>query len=284
MRKIFAALLLTLLFSAPAQAHKGGPPFVKLNDLMTQAYPVQVSSVADFSLPQEIAPVNFRVGESISFEIDKQSLGLFASYPENTVFRWDLGDGTKADGLKLSHTYIKGTSYLITINALVEDNEPQLIETFLLNVLPNYNYELPKPVIRANSQQSKDPASDAIEADLAKGVTFSADKSISGSAKIVSYYWDLGDGQTSTDAAVSHSYSPLAGTTLQPMLRLTDANGFYVDSYIWLKDKKAAAKENRLTQGQQLHAFTRRYLGWLIGGVIVASMGLIRLRKRSRKA
>ena len=97
----FIVLLLTL--PHPVSAHLAGqPPFFLINGKYSSYYPIYVSSLKDFLLPQDSAPENYLVNQPLSFEIDQQML----PYPEDVlgkiIYMWDFGDGTKTTGVKRS--------------------------------------------------------------------------------------------------------------------------------------------------------------------------------------
>ncbi len=227
--------LLFLSFPLPAQAHSTGPPFFKIGGQLAPPYSVQVTSLTDFKLPQDISPVNYRVGETIEFEIDTLQLIFAPEVLAKTTFLWDFGDGQTATGIKNSHRYTQPGSKLLTIKADLPEAEPQLIESALINILPGPDWQLPEPVLQVNGQRSNNPDTEPIKVDFNQDVQFDATASQAPSSPIVSYFWDFGDGSSSTEARVNHHYQPYSAGTITAVLRITDNQGFYVDRHVWLK-------------------------------------------------
>lgn len=294
MRKIFVAIAGGFLIAvsgwfglSSAAAHKSGPSFVKVNGVLTTGYPVQVYSDPDLILPQEMSSQQPLVGETIHFTIDEQALSLSLTFPEGTRFLWDFGDNEAEEGISVTHTYKTGKSYRVDVYADDPDNDPQQIESLLLNVLPNKDYVLPAATIAADGKTSTDPVSQPIVVDLEQTVHFSATAQ-PGSAPIASYYWDFGDTVTSRDQITDHSYGPAIGGSVAPLLRVTDANGFFFDSFVWLKDDESAARDAALTQQDQRDRFLRQraypVLGTLAGlALLYAGYRMYRQRQHKTK-
>ncbi len=228
-QSIVVCVILLAFTVQPAQAHRGGPPFVKVDNVLTKPYPVQITSVPEMMTPQEISPATYRVGEAINFEIDRNALALVGTFPADTQFFWDFGDGNKASSETTRHAFAKAQSYIVMIHATTaEVTEPQLIETFYLAILPNADYVLPEPIITVNGEQSSDPASDVITVDFSKPVTFSATRTKKGTSTIASYSWDFGDTESSNQKEAHHQYSQYAAGTITAVLHIVDTEGFDV--------------------------------------------------------
>lgn len=267
--------------ATPVSAHKGGPPFLQINGLVTVAYSVPVTSVADFSIPQDMSTVNYRVGEKLDFTIDEKLLSLPPTAPANFTFEWDYDDGTPAQtGKAISHTYTKAGSHELDLFAVADGIDKTLVDSVLINVLPNADFVMPQPTIEANGKTSADPVSQPIVADLAQPVQFKA-VSKPGTGKITGYYWDFGDGQSSTEANPKHQFSKYIGNEVAPMLRVKDDQGFYVDTYVWLKHDKDAAP---LSSVSTAASPTKKpnFLGWVGLMVVVGLAGIAAILARQR--
>lgn len=278
MKKMFIILLLTLVFfPAPVLAHMmGQPPFFKINGVFTNLYPVPTSSTNDFDLPQDIADKSFLVGESLQMELDVNQLPILPEIIDNTTFSWEYGDGAKADGLKNTHIYTKPGSYFMTVYAKYQTDEPQLIQSTLINVLPDHNYQLPQAKLMANGQESRDPLTDIIKVDFKKAVSFSSENSFAQS-KIVKYYWDFGDGRSSTEPNPTHMYAAET-TEVFPVLRVTDDQGFISDTFIQL-DGETKAQMGLKPDG--------RFLYWQISAflifIVIGIGGIWWMKSRTKK-
>src|SRR5476651_2725006 len=149
--KLILVVLTVLFLSTPkiVSAHIAGqPPYFKVNDKYANLYPVPLTSLNDFDLPQDLPPENYLINVPISFEIDTTQLPVPPEIVKISKFYWDFDDGTNGTGLKNTHTYKKIGSYIIKIK--VDDGtvpEPQLLESVIINVLPDLNYQIPEAVI-----------------------------------------------------------------------------------------------------------------------------------------
>src|SRR5258708_7396202 len=95
----------------------GQPPYLKIDGKYSNLYVVPLSSLPpqEFNLPEDNAPSNYLLNQSINFQLDRSFLPLNESDLNTAQFSWDFGDGTKDTGRNLSHTYQKMGSYILTI-------------------------------------------------------------------------------------------------------------------------------------------------------------------------
>lgn len=245
MRKVTRLLIcilviVTWLFTAQqAYAHLiGQPPYFKVDGVYSGLYPVPVTSLPDFILPQDIAPKNYLVNQSINFAFDIKAMPAPADVVKKTKFSWDFGDGTKGFGLEQNHIYKKLGSYLVIIYA--DDGStpaPQVIQSLLINILPDPSYKLPQAVIKVNGKTSKDPLTEVLKFDFSNQLTFDGSSSKTADSKISSVLWDFGDQKSSDQIKTSHSYSADL-TQLFPVLRIKDGNGFISDAFVEVQNKK----------------------------------------------
>ena len=256
----------------------GQPPFFKINGEYSDLYPVPTSSITNFNLPQDIAKQNHLVGENLNMEMDVNQLPILPEVIDNTRFDWDFGDGSKASGLKNNHAYSKPGSYVLTIMAAYRTDEPQLIQSTLINILPDKNYQMPEAKIVANNQSSKDPLIDIIKADFKEPVQF---KSSDSTAKdgVKEYLWDFGDGQTSNDPNPTHTYDQEAFQVF-PVLRVKDQNGFIHDTYIQLENSNDASNKASFLSSTSNNFWTFIGIGVV---VVVVVTGLLIVRKQIKK-
>lgn len=234
-------LALFLVFPRPAHAHLAGQlPFFKINGQFAGLYPVPLTSLENFNLPQDLAPANYLVNTPLNFEIDLSQFPGSADTAAQTRFTWDFADGQKGSGLRQTHTYTKIGSYIMAIYA--EDNltkKPQLFESALINILPNANYQLPKAIIKISGKTSKDPLTDILRFNLNQTLKFDATTSVSAN-KITDYLWDFGDRLSSTEGKVNHNYSKTLVNgqgQVFPVLRVKDANGFIADTFVEVENQ-----------------------------------------------
>ncbi len=241
---LLGSILIFSLTASSVSAHLAGqPPFFKINGKYSNLYPVPTTSIANFPLPQDLAVENYLVNGEISFEIDTTPLAVPLEIVQKTTFTWDFGDGARGLGLKNSHTYTKPGSYILTIYAKYDQvSGNQLFQSVLLNVLPDASYQLPKAKILINGKTSSDPLVNTLKFEYGQKLSFDAGQSTAPSSKIVSYFWDFGDSQTSNDAKTTHTYSKdLPQQQVFPVLRTRDENGFIADNFVEVDNRQSPA-------------------------------------------
>jgi hypothetical protein len=244
MKYFFIVFFCFFLLPQQILAHIGGLPILKMNGQYAKVYPPQSVSTSIFDLPSgtDLAPENYLIHQPISFSIDISKLSIPQDILSQTNITWDFGDGTKPatikNGFGNKHTYNKIGTYVLQITADYtatggQDLGQQPLEAVLLYVLPYKNYHLPKAVIMVNERT--DTTTNALDFDLNNEITFDGSKSQNGSLAITSYEWDFGDGTSSTMQKVEHRYK-LPQYYATPLLRVRDANGFFSDGYITIRN------------------------------------------------
>jgi len=111
-------------------------------------------------------------GIAAEFDASKSVAGASANY------LWDFGDGEKANGVKVSHTYAKGGQYNVTLT--VEDGDCTACDTACVKVNQG-----PIAVLVAPDQ-----------ACTGENISFNATGSSDPDGDCITYNWDFGDGQT----------------------------------------------------------------------------------------
>lgn len=236
-------VLIFFLFNQIVLSHEQeSQPFLKINGQNTTEYSVPMTSLDNFQLPQDTSLTNYLVGERIDFEIESDKLPVLPSIVANTNYLWDFGDGIKAEGLKTTHTYTKQGSYIVVLQAQYKNDLPQLLQSTLINILPNVDYQLPQSIIEVDSFISKEPLTDPFVFKLGKELTFSGRASKSFSSKIISYEWDFGDGESAIGQEVKHTYQKDFGQ-FYPVLRIKTEDGFLADSYLEIKKDEGVTNQ-----------------------------------------
>jgi hypothetical protein len=280
-------ILVSFVFLSPTYAHVSGqPPFFKIDGKYSSLYPVPSTSLSDFNLPQDLAAENYLINQKLTFEIDTQYLQVPKEIISKTNFLWDFGDGQKGSGLKQAHTYKTQGSYVLTIDAKYDEIVgSQLIQSVLINILPNNNYQLPKPVIKINNRQSKDSLIDVLYLPFGTNLEFDASQSEASSSKIVSYTWDFGDSSSTNQPRAAHLYSKdMPQQQVFPVLRLKDSNGFIADTYVQItNDNQKNNNPSQAATDQPKKASNRTFLIIPIALLIMAIVGII-LRIRKKKS
>jgi PKD repeat protein len=166
--------------------------------VVTNAPPVAQAAV-DNDNPYPGAEVTFDGTESYDLT------GTIVSYS------WDFGDNTSGDGEVVTHTFLNGGEYTVTLT--VTDNEGATCQVCIaMNVQPGQsncgggdgsscggNPIKPLAVITGLPSCSGGKAGVPL--------TFDGTASRPAVGDIVRYYWDFGDGTTATGAVVQHTYT-----------------------------------------------------------------------------
>lgn len=121
--------------------------------------------------------------------------GLASLDTDGEIMRyvWDFGDGTRTEGVTVSHVFQKSGFYKVTLR--VEDNSesPLNCDTDSLEVWINA-----PPVVEIGQDRISSPG---------ESVTFDTARSHDSDGEIVEYAWDFGDGSQEKGEIVNHAYS-----------------------------------------------------------------------------
>lgn len=290
--KKFLLLFLPLIFifnSIPVLAHGVGlPPFYKINGQYAGSYPLQLAYVTSSSMeiPQDIAPENYLVNQPISFSIETDKLPFSSDVAKKTTFTTDFGDGTKSILLADSHAYSKIGTYILRLYADYGQeefkNNPQVIDTVYLNILPNKDYQLPNSIITVNDKKITNPQA-SLNLDLNNEIKFGVADNKS-SSKIVQYNWDFSDDQASSQTSNVHKYK-LPQYFATPMLRVKDANEFWADSYVRIVNSgknEATADSSTAVGGPNLNNILKS-AGLPVVVILILALGFLGAKKYSDK-
>ena len=124
-----------------------------------------------------------------------------------TSYIWDFGDGTIAEGAIVNHTYTSYGTFSVTLK-VIDDKGAYGLKTISIKIpappIASFNYT-PSQVLEG------------------KTVLFNALSSYDPDGEIIGYYWDFGDGATSTEPIVNHTF--VEPGTYNVTLIVTDADG-----------------------------------------------------------
>ena len=124
-------------------------------------------------------------------------------------FQWDFGDGTKASGVRATHTYQQPGDYRVVLQ--VNDGRGGVCSTSEIAQMVQVTMP-PKAVLTAPSL-----------ACAGTGVRFSAAQSTDPASSALHYRWNFGDGATGEGADVAHTYA--AGGTYRVQLTVDNGHG-----------------------------------------------------------
>jgi PhoPQ-activated pathogenicity-related protein/chitodextrinase len=159
----------------------------------------RVAPIADFSALETVVPV----GSPVVFA-DASAPGT----ANITSWQWSFGDGGTAAGAAQTHTYASPGSYTVSLAVTSPHGQDEAIK---------HNYI----TVNAIPPEAGFTCSD-LQPFLRTAVSFS-DISQPGHAPIASWFWEFGDGQTSTDQNPTHIYEVAGPMTVS--LTVADAQG-----------------------------------------------------------
>lgn len=125
------------------------------------------------------------------------------------TYLWNLGDGAKAEGPDVTHTYTRPGTYEVTL--IVEDDSGSLCSQARARQWIRVNAA---PVPRLNVKSI---------AAIDEVIDLNADGSIDSDGEIRSYAWDFGDGAAAEGLAVTHAWAASGEYTVS--LTVTDDAG-----------------------------------------------------------
>jgi PKD repeat protein/uncharacterized protein YraI len=173
--------------------------------------------------PQAVisGPTEAQVGQQVVFSAGNSSV---AEGSHLTTFDWDLGDGTVAQGVDITHIYTNPGDYQITLT-VTDDKGRSSSATHAIKISageaaptapPTQPVEGPAAVISAPG-----------EGVVGQPLTFDGSGS-TGPSPIVSYRWEFGDGSTADAVTVQKTYN--AAGIYNVTLTVTDDQGLQADA------------------------------------------------------
>jgi len=130
-------------------------------------------------------------GENVTFDA-----GATTSNAYRLSYTWDLGDGTRAEGQRITKVYDRGGRYNVVLT--VDDNEGTPCSKGIFS-----------KVIRVNSLPTANAGGDVkicLNAEQEYKVNFDGTRSSDPDGDSLTYKWDFGDGSTGVGSKVSHVY------------------------------------------------------------------------------
>jgi hypothetical protein len=270
------AILNPLLSPQPALAHGSGPPFLLINGKYAQTNPLFLG-IPDFRLTisQDDPPEKYLVNQPIAFEVDKSKLLAPAEIIEQSTFRWSFEkDSTDYEtGTRLSHTYDKIGSYLVSIEVKAPES-PQyvVINTVQINVVPYLDYQLPSAAIQV------------VGSDFKSGVpiNFVSKVEKDPDSRIDSYLWFFDEENYKTEEKTSFTYNQRDYVHFV-FLEVRDKNGFLAHDGVQVNETQGSIVVLSLrnygtpvAQAQEAAALIRsNVLPYLVGSAGAAVLILI---------
>lgn len=163
-------------------------------------------------------------------------------------FRWDFGDGTMGGGPTPVHTYDKAGTYRVRLtisgDRIGTCNNTDTDETQVTI------YEAPTAAFTCPQRVEK-----------GKTILFNANGSGAGSANIVDYRWDMGDGSVKQGPAVRHAY-PDSGSYIVALTVTTDTES---DCNRTTKRKHVMVNESPRARAECSGLFRKEKNDYLVG-------------------
>jgi len=156
-----------------------------------------------------IVSTDVREGDSpLVVEFDaRASTGNINSY------EWMFGDGSSSTGSIANHTYTSAGTYTATLT--VTENSGATDQQSVVSSVTNASVNNTPPTARISTSKSVGVSPLLVELD--------ASDSIDSDGSIVSYSWNLGDGNNATGAQISNTYTNPG--TFYPTLTIADDGG-----------------------------------------------------------
>jgi len=122
-------------------------------------------------------------------------------------YTWDFGDGQKATGMTVNHSYSNRGNYTVTLTVTDNDGLQSTTSSWIKIVeVPTASFTF-TPVLP----------------QIGETVTLDASFSVPNGGIITDYFWDFGDGTTDIGISTSHVYSDSGNYTIT--LTITDSEG-----------------------------------------------------------
>lgn len=166
-----------------------------------------------------------------SFEIDKSKPGvnetvLFTNTSKQAkTYQWDFGDGKTSEDASPQHVYVAEGTYVVKLTA-TGDGEKKIFS---------------KEITVANKPVA------SFETEESVGVVKKKLKFKNTSTNATSYFWDFGDGETSTEENPAHFYS-LKGTYSVVLTATGDGGVETVAKEYVIKDAKKRVKRQKTSE------------------------------------
>ena len=184
---------------------KDQPTYVQFD---TTDFPSTVPTVARFTF----SPTNPTINQDVSFNASSSTVS-------NGTFAWDFGDGQTATGVVVTHRYLRGGTFTITMTATNDARQTSTasrtinVSTTLPPTAANFNFSPTQPAINQ----------DVVFTVSGAPVPGGPGLPLPGAPVGATYTWDFGDGTTGTGSTTTHRYT--RGGTFAISLRVTSEAG-----------------------------------------------------------
>jgi large repetitive protein len=175
-------------------------------DSVSQVIRVNTPPVADAGSDIDICLEDFKAEYRVNLDGSKSS----DADNDKLTYLWDLGDGTKKEGVRVTHIYDKPGRYSITLT--VNDGVGSACSVARDMITADVNKS---PLASIKTKDSRICVGDE--------VVFDGTSSVTEEGESLKYVWDFGDGKTASGVKVTHSYTK--GGKYHPRLTVDDGRG-----------------------------------------------------------
>ncbi len=172
-------------------------------DSISKSIRVNTPPVASAGRDVDICLDDFKAEYRVNFD----GSGSYDADKDNLTYTWDLGDGTKKQGVKVTHIYQRPGRYNVALT--VDDGVNSACSLSKDNIIVDLNKT---PVADIKTKNSKICVGDE--------VIFDGSGSLTEEGENLSYMWDFGDGSTASGVKVTHIYKK--GGKYYPRLIVND--------------------------------------------------------------
>lgn len=184
----------------------------------------------------ELSADEVYVGETVIFDASS-SLD-----PDGTIldFAWDFGDGNKGNGIIVTHAYAEPGTYTVTLTVTDAQGAAGTSQA-LVNVLP-----MPEGGSLPVARFTFFPPTPRVGEEVMFDASASTDD-----GKIVTYFWDFGDGDIGEGVQVIHVY--VEAGTYSVVLEVEDDSGLIGRAVAQITVQPGEAEEDVLGREPRYH-------------------------------
>ncbi|MBL7190445.1 PKD domain-containing protein [bacterium] len=110
-----------------------------------------------------------------------------------TKFYWDFGDGSKTEGISVTHSYKRAGHYQVTLKVIDDSDNPN-------------NFDIDETHVWINAPPVVEIGEDII-CSIGETIQLSGRRSFDSDGEIISYVWNLGDDAQKSGMDIDHAYS-----------------------------------------------------------------------------
>gem|GEM_PF-5372563 len=174
--------------------------------------------------PEE-SEISIKLGESVTFEVKVEDAD-----GDPLSFVWKVNGYVVAKDTT-GYTFKPGKKGIYTVTFEASDGIDTARTSWKVSVFEEPEKKPPVAIILVNGKEL-----DEVTVEVGEEIEFDASRSYDIDGKIVSYYWDLGDGTTSTKIKLTHAYSKEGTYTVK--LKVKDNDGLEDEDTVTVCVKK----------------------------------------------